>query len=81
MPRYRFNIHNGIGFVEDEEGRDLPDLAAARAEAVKGIRSILTEDVDQGHIDLCGRIEVVDDSGQSVLVIPFEEAVRIVRPE
>ncbi len=81
MPRYRFNIHNGIGFVEDEEGRDLPDLDAARAEAVKGIRSILTEDVDQGRMDLCGRIEVVDDSGQSVLVIPFEEAVRILRPE
>jgi hypothetical protein len=81
MPRYRFNIHNGIGFVEDEEGRDLPDLDAARTEAVKDIRSILVEDMEHGRIDLCGRIEVVGESGVAVLSVAFEEAVQILRPQ
>jgi hypothetical protein len=80
MPRYRFNIHNGIGFVEDEEGRELPDLAAARAEAVKGIRSILAEDVAEGRVDLRGRIEVLDEADAPVLTIAFGDAVRVEQP-
>ena len=75
--RYHFNIHNGIGFVEDEEGRELADLAAARAEGLKGIRSIVCEDVQKGIVDLDGRLEIRDGEGALVLTIPFGEAVEI----
>jgi hypothetical protein len=75
--RYHFDLHNGTGFVEDEEGRELADLEAARAEGLKGIRSIVSEDVQRGILDLDGRLEVRDEDGTLILTIPFAEAVKI----
>lgn len=80
MPHYRFNIHNGNGLTEDREGRTLPDAEAARAEALQGIRSILAEDVLQGHLDLHGRIDVLGEGDKALFAIPFAEAVRIDPP-
>jgi hypothetical protein len=80
VPLYYFNVHNSIGFTEDEEGQQLADLDAARAEGLKGVRSILAEDVSRGHLDLAGRLEVVDGLGALVLTIPFSEAVAVEPP-
>lgn len=79
MPRYRFNVDNGTGFVADEEGRELPDLDAARAEGLKGVRSILAEDVLGGRLDLEGRLDVVADDGEVLFTIAFTEAVTVNR--
>ena len=81
MPRYYFNVHNGIGFVEDEEGRDYADLDAARTEAVRGAREILAEDVAKGVVDLRGRLEVIDAAGAVALVITFAEIVEVIFPD
>jgi hypothetical protein len=77
MPRYFFQIHNGTGLTEDQEGRELPDLAAARAEAVSGIRSIVSEEALEGQLDLEGRIEIRDGSERTLLVVGFAEAFKI----
>ena len=77
MPLYRFNIHNGNGLTEDEEGRDLPDDESAPAEAISGIRSILAEDILTGMLDLEGRIEVLDEAGRLSMTIPFTDAVTV----
>lgn len=79
MPHYYFHVRNGNGLVEDEEGRDLPDRATARAEALKGVRSILSEDVLAGFLDLQGRIDVVEEAGEPVLSMDFGEAVDVRR--
>lgn len=79
MPRYRFDIHNGIGFVADEEGRELADLAVAQAEGLKGVRSILAEDVLIGCLDLRGRLDIADAEGRILATISFDEAVDILR--
>jgi len=81
MPRYFFNIHNSIGFVEDEEGRDFTDLEAAREAALKGAREIIAEDAANGAVDLRGRLDVIDSAGAVVLTIPFSEAVTVLGPE
>jgi hypothetical protein len=81
MPRYFFNVHNSIGLVEDEEGRDFADLDAARQAALKGAREIIAEDAAAGVVDLRGRLDVLDASGIVVLVIPFAEAVEVLGPE
>lgn len=81
MPFYRFNIHNGNGLTQDEEGRELPHVAAARAEALTGIRSILAEDVLKGRLDLRGRIEILDGGDAVLLAIGFAEALVIEAPE
>jgi hypothetical protein len=77
MIRYHFNLHEGNGTVEDEEGRELADLDAVRSEALKGVRSIVAEEATQSVIDLRGRLEVLDSQGRLVLVIGFREAVEI----
>jgi len=78
MPRYRFNIHNAIGFIPDEQGQELPDLEAARAEALRGARSLLAEEVRSGQMNLCGRLEVRDEKDDLVLTLPFAGAVDII---
>ena len=79
MPRFFFHVYNGIGFVEDEGGRDLPDIHRAREEGIKGIRSIMSDEVLKGRIDLRGRIEIADETAALVCTIPFEDAFEITR--
>lgn len=74
MPRYRFNVHDGLGLVEDEEGCELPDVDAARREAVKGARSLIAEDVLHGRLDLAGRVDVLDVDGRQLFSVSFAEA-------
>lgn len=77
MSRYHFNVYNGSGLVEDEEGRELPDLEIVAGEALKGVRSILSDEVKQGRLDLRGRLEVEDGEGTIVLTLHFKEAIEI----
>jgi hypothetical protein len=77
MPRYYFHVCDGDGFTEDEEGRELPDLEAARGEAIKGARSIMEAEVRAGTVDLASFIEVENDSRELVFTLPFSEAIRI----
>lgn len=79
MPLYHFNIDNSIGFLADEEGRELAGPDEARAEALKGARSIIAEEVLLGRLDLRGRLEVVDRGGKVLMTIAFSEAVEILR--
>jgi len=74
MARYYLNIRNG-GYSEDPEGQELPDLDAARAEAIDGVRSLLSEDARQGQLDLAAAIEITDGDGRLLLIVPFSEAV------
>ena len=75
MPRFFFHIHEAGAVAPDEHGRELRDLDAARQEALKGARSILSADVMTGLVDLGGRIEVFDEQGEAVAVVPFSAAV------
>jgi hypothetical protein len=78
MPRYHLNLFNGTGSVIDEEGLEFPDLAAARAEAVRDIRSILSDEVLKGRIDLQGRIEIAEPAGTVCATVRFTEAVELI---
>jgi len=77
--RFHFNIHNSVGFVPDEEGRELPDLDTARAEALKGARSLIADEVLQGRLDLRGRLDVADAEENVLLTVAFADAVEILR--
>ena len=76
MPRYFFHLYDDIVSL-DEEGSDLPDVAAARRKAMQNARAIACQEVLDGHLNLRHRIEVEDESGRPVLVLPFQEAVDI----
>lgn len=78
MPRYFTHLYNSIGHLPDEEGVWLADLDEARQVAIINIRSLLSEELKGGSVNLNGRIEVADESGKRLLVVPFAEAVRVI---
>lgn len=80
MPRFFFHIVNGNGETRDEEGVELPDLAAARREALSGIRSMLREELTHGMIDFAGKVCITDHCDRHLLEVPFRNAVEIRNP-
>lgn len=80
MPRYFFDIFNGNGFVQDEEGVDLQDQAAAVRMAMDSIRSIIAEEARKGLLDLDGHIEVRDGCSEALARIAFPEAFTVRLP-
>ena len=77
MPIFYFHVYNGAGVAMDDEGQDLPDLAAAHKKAVEGIRSIISEEASAGLIDLTGRLEVADADGNVLLTVQFDETEQL----
>ena len=77
MPLFYLHVCNGSGFIEDEEGQELPDLAAAREAAIDGARDIMREDIRRGELDPASFIEVEDSEHQHLFTLQFSEAVRI----
>lgn len=67
MPLYFFNIRDGYDVDEDEEGVELPDLAAARAEALATVEELRDQLPDASDIAL----EITDDTGRRLMTIPF----------
>ena len=79
MPRYFFDLHNDMDAV-DVEGREFPDLQAARSTAVKEARAMICASVAaDGKINLRHCIKLRDESGAIVCVVHFEDAVRVTR--
>jgi uncharacterized protein YfcZ (UPF0381/DUF406 family) len=67
MPRYYFNIRDGYVVDEDDEGVELPDFEAARAEALATVEELRDELADAGNIEL----EITDETGRRLLTVPF----------
>ncbi len=77
MPRFYFHIRDGDTLIEDHDGSDLPDLEAARSEALAGARSILAEKVKAGEVINGRRFEIVDENGELRAVLPIKAAIRL----
>ena len=69
MPRFFFNIRDGYDLDEDEEGVELPDVEAARAEALATVEELRGELGDAGNIEL----EITDETGRRLLTVPFRD--------
>ena len=68
MPRFFFHRADGV-FDHDDEGTELPDLAAARIEAVRFAAEFMKDkpqEVWKGHNF---RIEVSDDQGMLLCTV------------
>jgi hypothetical protein len=73
VPLYFFHVCNGDGFTEDEEGRELPDLEAARAYAIRDARSIMADELQHGVMNLASFIEI-EEGGELRMTVPFSDA-------
>jgi hypothetical protein len=75
MRRLHFDLHNGTGFTADEEGREMADDDDPRTFAIRSIRSILSEEVMMGVVDLTGWIDIRSETGIQFGRVTFSEAV------
>ena len=73
MPRYFFHLFNDETTIDDE-GRELADVAAARAVALDSCRELVCESVKKGHLNLDHRIEITDDKNARLMTVTFREA-------
>jgi Domain of unknown function (DUF6894) len=73
MCRYYFSLANGR-FFEDTDGLELPDLAAAREEAIGFARDLMRMEPDRS--DWVGWVVQVTGEGQEHLFdLPFLDAL------
>jgi hypothetical protein len=54
---------------------ELSDLRAARAEAIRRIRAILKAEAATGLGSMDRRIEIKDEAGVVLMVVPFTSAI------
>jgi hypothetical protein len=75
MPRYYFHILSQGQRVEDEEGTDLPDLDAARKEAITSAADLIADYSRSaaGLLPQSDAIEIADADGKQLAVIPLAD--------
>jgi hypothetical protein len=77
MPRFFFHLYDDID-VLDEDGTQLPDVAAAVQCAATEARSLMCDTIKtEGPIVLDHRIEIEDEHGAVVATVPFRDALKI----
>ena len=78
MPHYFFHIRTAGDLVKDEEGLILRNLVEAREEAISSARDIVTECLRaESPIAVGNAVEVGDEGGAVVLIVPFTEAISV----
>jgi hypothetical protein len=76
MRRYFFHVREANGVLSDPEGSHLPDLDAARAEAIEGARQLISAAVLTGApMGLDREMQVDDADGQTLLTVRFRDVV------
>jgi hypothetical protein len=80
MPHYYFHLHSRDGVTPDEEGQELDGLGDAHSTALTNIRSLLAGEVEEGTMDLDGRLEITEGGVEPVLIVSFREAVAVRAP-
>ena len=69
MPRYFFNIHDGTSFI-DKQGTELPDLLAARRQAIQTSAKMLKDSADYWD-GTEWRMDVMNEAHELVLRLIF----------
>ena len=75
MPRFFFHLASQAQLIKDEEGFELPDVDAARHEAMEGARDLVAQAVCRGEDGPWKAVVVTDEAGNPLLELPLEEAL------
>jgi hypothetical protein len=81
MPRYYIDVRSHFGRNEDLDGVELPDIATARAQALR-LGGKLLEGCTDLSPDYSSQIviEVVDEELRPILAIPYAEIAEQPQP-
>src|SRR5450631_1179454 len=66
MGRFYFHLRSGENVIADEEGTDLPDVAAARLEALAAARYILADAIRSGAKKIPEAFVIADSEGREL---------------
>jgi len=77
MPRFFLHYCDGQEWTRDESGIAFDDAEAARAEAIRSARSMMAENVQEGHLRLAPFIEIEDEERRPLFRIPFGACVQV----
>lgn len=77
MPRYFLHVCNGMGFVEDSEGVQLPSLSAARQKAIEGLRDLMAGEMKEGQLNQASFVEIADKADRLLAIVSFSDAVKV----
>ncbi len=70
MPRFHFNVHDGSD-IWDTDGTELPDLRAARVEAIRLAGEVLKDESEHLASGEAWHMNVVDERGAVLFRIDF----------
>jgi len=76
MPRFYLHVRQGEKFIRDPEGVVFHDPDSARQAAVRAARELAADCVKFDR-PVEGQVEVDDEQGQNLLVIPLKDTVTI----
>jgi hypothetical protein len=79
VPRFFFDVREGVRFVPDEDGLEFPDCTAAEREAAETAASIGRDLLPKGAAR-CVTVEVRNEHGQRVITATVTLAVDRVDP-
>ena len=72
MPQFFFDVlHDGEDVTRDHAGVDLPDLVAAKIEALEVWKRIITARAAGGTDYLHWRVAILDGRGERLAEVPF----------
>jgi len=73
VPLFFFHVRDGDGLTEDPDGSELPDLRAAKAEAVVAAFEITAAVLRAGKTPGARRFEIRDKAGRTLATVPFPD--------
>jgi hypothetical protein len=71
MGRFYFHLREDGELIPDEEGIDLPDLSAARREAIAAARELLAEAIKDGKPNVPEAFVIADEAGRELDTVPL----------
>jgi 1-acyl-sn-glycerol-3-phosphate acyltransferase len=71
MARFYFHLRDGDKLVLDPEGTDLPDLDAAKREALLAARDILSDAIKAGKPKVPDAFVIAEEVGRKLAIVPL----------
>jgi hypothetical protein len=75
MPRYFFHVRDGDDLIRDEEGTELPDPQAAKAEAMASARDLAMDEIRSKNRVGGRKIEIVGEFGETIQTLPVRASI------
>jgi hypothetical protein len=75
MARFYFHMRTGERVDRDTDGAEMPNLEAARAEALQSAREILAEAIKAAKSDLLDCLVIADEEGQELATVSLKDAL------